>query len=67
MELTPDPRAGTQGRKQGLPRGEDPQSAHSIVQLKQVFGQCEAAGGEGMSPPPTSGTGGVAGGHHVHL
>lgn len=37
------------------------------MQLKQVFGQCEAVDGVGISLPPTSGTGGVAGGHHVHL
>ena len=41
--------------------------SHTIVQLKQVFVPCEAGGGVRISPPLTSGTGGVAGGHHIHL
>lgn len=41
--------------------------SHTIVQLKQVFVPCEAGGGVRISPPLTSGTGGVAEGHHIHL
>ena len=37
------------------------------MQLKKVFGPREAGGGVKISPSPTSGTVGLAGGHHIHL
>ena len=60
-------KAGIRGFQEVRTPRESRSSHNTTVQLKQVFGPCEAGAGVRISPPLTSGTGGVAGGHHIHL